>query len=77
MIKSKEKVYANRGVELDLTGPDGNAYALMAYVIEFGKQLGWTKEKVEGILEDMKSSDYEHLVQVFDSHFGFFVTLLR
>ena len=29
------------------------------------------------IIRDMMSSDYEHAVKVFDSHFGDFVTLLR
>ena len=29
------------------------------------------------IVRDMMSSDYEHAVKVFDSHFGDFVTLLR
>ena len=40
----------------------------------FAKQLDLDGDK---IIEDMMSSDYEHAVKVFDSHFGDFVTLLR
>ena len=59
---------------IDLTGPDGNAYALMAYAERFARQLGLNSEK---IIEDMMASDYENLLQVFDSNFGSFVILER
>ena len=55
---------------IDLTGPDGNAYALMAYAERFARQLGLNSEK---IIEEMMASDYENLLQVFDSNFGSFV----
>jgi hypothetical protein len=59
---------------IDLTGPDGNAFALMAYARRFGKQLelDW-----KSIIEEMKSGDYENLIKVFDKHFGDFVILER
>ena len=55
-------------------GPDGNAFALMGYASNFAKQLGLNKEE---IINEMMSSDYEHLLQVFDKHFGSFVILER
>ena len=61
-------------IVIDLTGPDGNAFALMGYASNFAKQLGLNKEE---IINDMMSSDYEHLLQVFDKHFGSFVILER
>ena len=57
---------------IDLTGPDGNAFALMAYAERFARQLGLNSEK---IIEEMMASDYENLLQVFDSNFGSFVIL--
>tara|TARA_X000001388_G_scaffold63916_1_gene49929 strand:+ start:2226 stop:2441 length:216 start_codon:yes stop_codon:yes gene_type:complete len=59
---------------IDLTGPDGNAFALMAYAKNFGKQLDldW-----KSIIEEMRSGDYENLIQVFDKHFGHVVILER
>jgi pantoate kinase len=59
---------------IDLTGPDGNAFALMAYAERFARQLGLDSEK---IIKEMMSSDYENLLQVFDSNFGSFVILER
>jgi hypothetical protein len=73
MIKSINE-REQKQIEIDLTGPDGNAFALMAYAGRFAKQLGLDKE---AIIKDMMSSDYEHLLQVFDKHFGSFVTLYR
>ena len=59
---------------IDLTGPQGNAFYLMKRAIELSKQLD---KNSDSILQDMKSSDYEHLIQVFDRHFGSFVILER
>jgi len=59
---------------IDLTGPDGNAYALMAFAERFARQLGLNSEK---IIEEMMASDYENLLQVFDSNFGSYVILER
>ena len=63
-----------RGLEIDLTGPDGNAYVLMGYASNLSKQLN---KDFKSIREDMESSDYEHLLEVFDREFGNFVTLYR
>ena len=62
------------GIEIDLTGPAGNAYALMGQAEQFAKQLG---RNSNDILTRMKSGDYENLVAVFESEFGEFVTLYR
>ena len=59
---------------IDLTGPDGNAYALMGYAMRYARQIGLDGH---AICEEMRSGDYENLVQVFDKHFGHFVTLYR
>ena len=75
MIKSiKEKEQTK--IEIDLTGPDGNAYALMAYAKRFATQLGW-KDKGSALINEMMSGDYEHLLEVFDNAFGEFVILYR
>ena len=71
MIKTKSNT---RGIEIDLTGPQGNAFFLLGIASNFAKQLGIDSKP---ILDEMKSGDYENLVQVFDRHFGSFVTLYR
>ena len=59
---------------IDLTGPDGNVFVLMGKAKRFAKDLNLNSDL---IIRDLMSSDYEHAVKVFDSHFGDFVTLLR
>jgi len=72
MIRDKEK--QTGPVVIDLTGPDGNAFALMGYAKRFAKQLDLDSNK---IISDMTSGDYENLIQVFDDNFGDFVILER
>ena len=73
MIKSKKST----GIEIDLTGPQGNAYFLLGTASKLGRQLGLDSDEIEVILRNMRSSDYENLVNVFDRNFGDFVTLYR
>lgn len=73
MIKDKSEM-KRRGLEIDLTGPDGNAFVLIGYTSNLAKQL---KKDEKAIKEDMRSGDYEHLVEVFDREFGDYVTLYR
>ena len=71
MIKEKPK---SIGIEIDLTGPEGNAFFLLGTTSKLCKQL---KIDAKPILDDMQSGDYENLVKVFDTNFGDFVTLYR
>ena len=71
MIKSKKQ---KSGIEIDLTGPDGNAFVLISKASNLAKQLGLDKDAIQ---KEMMSGDYEHLVSVFDKYFGEFVTLYR
>jgi len=71
IVKKKDRVSA---LEIDLTGPDGNALVLLGTAGRLAKRLGLD---VKSIQDDMMSGDYEHLIEVFDKHFGDFVTLLR
>ena len=101
MIKKKSEM--KRGpIEIDLTGPEGNAFVLMGYAKRFADQI-WKETPAEReermldnqildmldlpemnkdwmtskILDEMRESDYENLVNVFDKYFGSFVTLYR
>ncbi len=76
-IKKIEDRPRKREIEIDLTGPDGNAYVLMAYAREFSKQLGYDDFKIQCIIEEMMLTDYEGLLYTFDREFGAFVTLWR
>ena len=71
MIKSKKQ---KLGIEIDLTGPDGNAFVLIGTAGNLAKQLGFDGKTIR---TEMMAGDYENLVNVFDKHFGHFVTLYR
>ena len=71
MIKPKQKT---NGIEIDLTGPQGNAFYLLGTAKNLAKQLDLNGKE---IMEEMMSGDYENLLQVFDKNFGMFVTLYR
>ena len=73
MIKSIQEK-KNQTIEIDITGPDGNAFVLLGYAKSFCKDLGIDYTKVQN---EMTSSDYENLLKVFDKYFGHFVTLYR
>ena len=72
MIKSKNEMPSE--IAIDLTGPDGNAFALMGYANKFAKQLNLDFNKIQ---TEMTSGDYENLLEVFEENFGSFVTLYR
>jgi hypothetical protein len=71
MIKSKKE---KLGIEIDLTGPQGNVFFLIGTAGNLAKQLGLDGARIK---KEMMSSDYENAVNVFDKNFGSFVTLYR
>ena len=72
MIRAKQE--RTGPIVVDLTGPDGNAFVLLAYAKSLSKQLNM---QYGPIADNMMSGDYEHLLEVFDEHFGDFVILER
>ena len=73
MIKAKNEMPVSERI-IDLTGPDGNAFALLGIAKSWTKQLGldWNTLQAE-----MTSGDYEKLLSVMDREFGDFVTFYR
>ena len=71
MIKSKK---SKTGIEIDLTGPQGNVFFLIGTAGNLAKQLGLDGASIR---KEMMSGDYENAVNVFDKNFGSFVTLYR
>lgn len=59
---------------VDLGGPDGNAFALMAMAKKWSKQLGLDGNAIMG---EMMSGNYDHLLEVLESHFGEHVDFYR
>jgi hypothetical protein len=75
-IKRKEDRPAGK-IEIDLSGPNGNAYVLLNLADRLGRRLGYDHDHRERILDEMKLTDYEGLVHTFDREFGHFVILWK
>jgi|TARA_A100001015_G_C14489902_1_gene518811 hypothetical protein len=63
-------------IVIDLTGPDGNAYSLMATARHYANMIGG-KLVADDIVNEMMAGDYENLIKVFDKYFGYFIILER
>ena len=69
----KKKVNSGK-IEIDLTGPQGNAFYILGVAQNLCKQVGIDSKP---ILDEMMSGDYENLIEVFDKKFGSVVTMYR
>ena len=58
----------DKKVELELVGLDGNAFYLMGAFQRQARKEGWTKEEIEEVLEECRSSDYDHLLVTLMAH---------
>ena len=65
----------NEKIVINLDGPMGNAFVLIAEARGLMRSLRWSKEKQNEIIDLMKISDYLNLIKTFDSIFGKYVTL--
>jgi hypothetical protein len=51
-------------IEVELTGQDGNAYAIMGAVSKGLRSGGVSKEEIEQCMNEMMSGDYHNLLRV-------------
>jgi len=61
-------------IEIDLLGPEGNAFALLGIAKDLCHKTGIEWEPVKN---EMTSSDYEWLLQVMDHYFGDFIIMYK
>lgn len=59
---------------VDLTGPAGNAFALLGQARHWAKELELDPAP---ILAEMQEDDYEHLVNTLEKYFGEYVIFER
>lgn len=56
-------------IEINLDGPQGNAFYILGCADELGKQLNFSVKKRTKIYEEMTSGDYENLLERFEHYF--------
>ena len=66
---------SNSGRVIDLQGPQGNAFALIAYAEDFLRQMNQS-HLFEMMRTEMMSGDYNKLIGIFEKNFGEYVTLV-
>ena len=66
MIVSKSS-RKERRIEVDLTGPQGNAFCVLGLAHDLAKQTG---KDWEDIRKRMTSGEYDNLINVFEAEFG-------
>lgn len=72
------KVYLDDKVGINIKdSSDRSGLALLGYAAKFALKKGYTMEELKELFDDMQSGDYEHLIGVFDKHFGDQVNLYR
>ena len=72
MIRKPKK---NKEIIIDLDGPDGNAFHLMAHAKSIAKTVGYASDEVGLMIDKMVSGDYANLVKTFDEYFEGYVVL--
>ena len=51
-------------IKLELSGLDGNAYALMGSFSRQARKEGWSKDEIEMVMTECRSGDYDNLLRV-------------
>jgi hypothetical protein len=55
--------------KVKLIGRDGNAFYIMGTCVIAARKAGWSDEQIKAVTTDMKSGNYDHLLQVAMEHF--------
>lgn len=79
-IKNAEEFKFEKS-RIDLRGPEGNAYVLLGYAYSTYRELRkkdlHPETSLDDILYEMKSGDYDNLVETFDKYFGEYFDLYK
>jgi hypothetical protein len=62
-------VNADRKPIVCLVGHDGNAYNILGLCYRAAQRAGWTPDRIYDVMEDMRASDYNHLLCAAQTYF--------
>lgn len=55
---------ANKKIVIDLNSSEGNAFYILSMFRKYLRLIGLDNDKIEQLMADAKSSDYDHLLDV-------------
>lgn len=64
-------------IELDLTGPNGNAFIVVGTIAKLMRKLKFHPDQITAVTKEMMSKDYEHLIATAEKHFGQYINFCR
>ena len=76
MILSREEMVPKK-LEIDLSGPGGNAFFLLGLVGQLGISLGMSRKKIKLIQDEMMLSSYDMLVETLDKYYGDYIVIYK
>jgi hypothetical protein len=59
---------ANKTINLELAGLDGNAFFLLGAFSRQARREGWTDGEIKAVTDEAKSGDYDNLLRVLIRH---------
>ena len=71
----KNELPKRQRLQIDLDGPDGNAFVILGYTKSLCKSVGYNEQQAKKISAEMKESDYDHLLLVFLKYFDAYVDI--
>ena len=74
MIRKKEENPETR-IVVDLTGPEGNAFWLIALAEKLGRKLEVDPKRRGEINAEMMGGDYDNLLEVLEREYGDYIVL--
>ena len=69
----KKKIASN--IIIDIDGPEGNAHNIMGTAVMLGRDHGYSEDRLNEMVNDMKSGDYINLLSLFNEEFGSFIVM--
>jgi len=55
---------------VQLSGEDGNAFAIIGACKKAAKKAGWSAGKIKGLMDKMTEGDYDNLLVVAQEYFN-------
>lgn len=62
-------------MKIDISGPQGNAFAIMSIAECTGRQLNRPEDEIRKINDQMMSGDYTNVLRVFNREYGSVIDL--
>jgi len=78
MENTLKRTYGTGHIPIDLSGPQGNVYAIIGQARMTARDLCWTEEMTKALMNEMmEKKKYVEVLEVFATKFGDLFTLYR